>query len=374
MALAAAMLVLTGALLAQQADRNRTEALARRANDRLQALQQEAERLASDERTRLGDLRKLEIEREIRTEELRDIVSKGIAAASELTGVDEQFHRIEREEVDQRPELRARVVDLYKLGQGRYLRLLLSMSDVRSVGQASRLVAALAKSDHDRIDAHERRLEELNEARATLEARGKTLASLRVEAERARTAADRAVTARNELIRNIDNARDLNAELAGELKGAQQKLQITLSQVGGGETRAGSTALPFRPFRGDLDWPVAGTVRQRFGRADGAGHLSPNGIEIAAEEGAPVTAIHEGTVAFAAPFAGFGNLIIVQHDARSFSLYGNLADLAVARGASIEKGQQIGSVGLSLLGRPGLYFELRVDDRPVDPLQWLRKR
>src|SRR5438046_10589063 len=59
------LLVLASPGLAQQPERARTEALARRASDRLQALQCEAERLASEEETLLGDLRKLEIDRQI---------------------------------------------------------------------------------------------------------------------------------------------------------------------------------------------------------------------------------------------------------------------------------------------------------------------
>src|SRR5450631_3743912 len=55
------------------AERARTEALARRATERLQALQREADRLASEERTLLGDLRKFEIERQLRSEELKQL-------------------------------------------------------------------------------------------------------------------------------------------------------------------------------------------------------------------------------------------------------------------------------------------------------------
>jgi septal ring factor EnvC (AmiA/AmiB activator) len=99
-----------------------------------------------------------------------------------------------------------------------------------------------------------------------------------------------------------------------------------------------------------------------------------NGIEIAAAEGTPSLAIHGGTVAFAGAFAGCGNLVILDHGAQAFSLYGNLLDIAVARGARLERGQPVGSVGFSLTGPAGLYFELRVDGRAVDPLQWLKKR
>src|SRR3954462_9614880 len=58
---------------AQTPERARTEAMARRAAERLQSLQREADRLASDERTLLGDLRKLELDREIRAEELKRV-------------------------------------------------------------------------------------------------------------------------------------------------------------------------------------------------------------------------------------------------------------------------------------------------------------
>ena len=69
---------------AQTPERARTEALARRAADRLQALQREADRLASDERTVLGDLRKVELERQIRVEELKRVDTDAAKVQAEL--------------------------------------------------------------------------------------------------------------------------------------------------------------------------------------------------------------------------------------------------------------------------------------------------
>jgi septal ring factor EnvC (AmiA/AmiB activator) len=366
-------LALTAALLAQQLDRERTETNSRRAAERLQTLQQEADRLAAQERTLLGDLRKLEIEREMRSETLRDATARAADVARELAATDGEIERLEQEEDTSRPELRARLVELYKLGQGRYLRLLLSVSDVRDLARASRLVAELARSDRDRVEAHERRLKDLKDARARLESREQDLSSLRAQAESARAEVDRAVATRNQLIGDIDRQRDLNAQLSGELQGAQQKLQLALRDMAAG-ANAGAAPLPLGPFQGDLEWPVPGTVRQRFGAASAPGRPPSSGIEIAAMEGAAVHAIHDGTVAFTGPFTGFGNLVIVQHDPQSFSLYGNLADISVAKGAHVETGATVGTSGASVLGAPGLYFELRIDGRPVDPLQWLKGR
>jgi septal ring factor EnvC (AmiA/AmiB activator) len=55
-------------------------------------------------------------------------------------------------------------------------------------------------------------------------------------------------------------------------------------------------------------------------------------------------------------------------------LYGNLLDVAVKRGARVEPGQVLGSVGATATGPAGLYFEMRVDGQPVDPLQWLKRK
>src|SRR6476619_381697 len=65
-------------------DRVRTEALARRATERLQALQREADRLASDERTLINDVRKLEIERQVKAEELKRVDADARKVQAEL--------------------------------------------------------------------------------------------------------------------------------------------------------------------------------------------------------------------------------------------------------------------------------------------------
>ena len=350
------------------AERARTEALARRATDRLQALQREADRLASEERTLLGDLRKFEIERELKATELKIVDADAAGVQRELDATSARMNALEESARTELPELKQRLVEIYKLGQARYLRLLLSTPDLRRLGQSTRTVAALAKLDRDRVATHAHTLAELKTARTTLEERRTTLTTLRAAAARAEGAAQRAAQARADLIRDIDKKRDVNVQLSGELQVAQQKLQVALRDLAGGAAATEAT-LPLRPFRGALEWPVAGAVQRRFGKGAGA-----NGIEIASPEGADALAIHDGTVAFAGTFAGFGNLVIVDHGAQTFSLYGDLLELGVKKGARIERGQAVGTAGPIPSGSEGIYFELRVDGHPVDPLQWLKKR
>jgi septal ring factor EnvC (AmiA/AmiB activator) len=372
---ATALLLLWSVLLgAQTSDRAQTETLAARAADRLQVLQREADELASQERTLLRELRRLEVERQIKTEELRKVDAEAQDAARQIEVIDAEVRRLEEQERAMGPELRARVVELYKLGRGRYLRLMLSISDARRFGQASRMLAALAQRDRDRLAEHQRRLDSLATSRQSLSERADRLRALRLDADKARSAAERAVQDRNALIKDIDQQRDLNAQLAGELLTAQESLQARLRDVTADTPSAEPAALPLRLLRGDLDWPVAGGIRQRFGDTSGNRRGMSNGIDIDAAEGSPVRAVHSGTVVFADRFAGYGNLVIVDHGAQTFSLYGNLLDLARSKGDHVDQGESLGTVGYALAGAPGLYFELRVDGRPVDPLQWLKKR
>src|SRR5260221_10272331 len=362
-------LALGVALTAQQSDRGRTEALARRASDRLRALQREADRLASEESSVLGDLRKLEIDRQIKAEEFKRVDGEVQGVQTDLAEATRQMTKLEQSEQAARPELRGRFVEMYKLGQARYVRLLLSTPDLARIGQASRTVAVLAKLDPDRVANYQRTLTALRTSRAELEDREKRLVAIRAAAEKAAGALDRAAQARTKLVQDIDRQRDLNAQLAGELQAAQQKLQLELRDLANGVPIADPAGLPLRPFRGDLEWPLAGSVQRRFNR----GSESP-GMEIAAVDGAEARAIHGGVVAFAGAFAGYGNLVILEHSQQSYSLYGDLLDVNVKKGDRIDRGHVVGSAGPTPSGTTGLYFELRIDGQPVDPLQWLRKR
>ena len=244
--------LLSASLTAQAPERARTEALARRATERMQALQREADRLASEERTLIGDLRKVEIDRQLKAEQLKQIDNEAGSVQTELETTARHMETLKRSEEAERPELRARIVEIYKLGQARYLRLLLSTPDLRRIGQASRTVATLARLDRERVASHQRTLDELTANQMTLEERRRQLTTLRADAAKAEAAAQKAARVRNDLIRDIDQRRDLNAQLSGELQSAQQKLQASLREMVAGAPAADAAVLPLRPFRGDL--------------------------------------------------------------------------------------------------------------------------
>jgi murein hydrolase activator len=355
--------------LAQPVDRDRAADLSRRAGERIAALRAEAERLAAEQQSLLGQLRRLEVERQVRTLELARPREEAQRVAVDVAALDEQVQTLEAQERAALPDVTARLVTLYKLGRGQYARLLLSASDGRQFAQAVRLASAVAEQDRQRLAQFRQRLEQLTAARGVAQERQARLRELQTAAEAARNAADRSVDAHLALVRDIDGRRDLAQRFASELLSSQQRLQAVLA----GFASPAALALPIRPFKGDLDWPVPGTVRRRFGATDD-GRPPSRGLEIGAPEGSAVHAIHDGQVAFADNFTGFGRLVIVDHGSQTFTLYGNLGEFEVRQGAKVTRGEPVGTVGLGADGTAGVYFELRIDGQPVDPLQWLGKR
>jgi septal ring factor EnvC (AmiA/AmiB activator) len=272
--------------------------------------------------------------------------------------------------VRQRPDVDARLVELYKMGHAGYWRLLLEVDNLRDLGRAYRTAAALGRIDRDRIDEHRRTLAALATERAQLDARARTLQQLHANAQAARAAVDHAVAARTALVASIDARRDLNAQLTGELQEAQQRLRATVAQLGAASR---PTSLPIRPFQGVLPWPAEGVIAARFAAPGRRGLESHQGIELSLAEGSPVRAVHEGTVAYADAFTGYGDLVILDHGKQAYSLYGYLSSLDVHKGDRVEAGTALGLTGRNPSGNPSLYFELRIDGKAVDPVQWLKK-
>ena len=237
----------------------------KRVNDRLQTLRKEADDLATREKSLLVELRRLEVERDIRAEIQKDAQSALASATQDLADTTAHLDSLERRQATEIPGLEQRLVQLYKLGSGGYLRLLLSVDDVRDMGRAYRTVAALAALDRERVRAHSSTVQSLREVRVELEARRTRAAKLEGDARRATADAAGAVAARSALIDQIDARRDMNAKFVGELQTAQQKLTAAVSAL----PTTGS-AISIRPFEGALDWPVAGRVIGRFGRDKGS--------------------------------------------------------------------------------------------------------
>ncbi|NPD27487.1 M23 family metallopeptidase [Corallococcus exiguus] len=133
--------------------------------------------------------------------------------------------------------------------------------------------------------------------------------------------------------------------------------------------RPGAPSRPRLATQGMLDWPLRGVLYGRFGKKGKEPH---DGIDLAAPAGTPVKTAQEGTVLYAGEQKGYGLIVIVEHAAPLITLYAHNRDLRVKTGQKVRRGQVIATVGES--GRtsgPHVHFEVRVDGKPADPLEYL---
>ena len=130
----------------------------------------------------------------------------------------------------------------------------------------------------------------------------------------------------------------------------------------------------FAKLRGQLRFPVEGRLIGRFGQERASTGTSWKGVFIRSRAGDEVHAVADGMVVYSDWLRGFGNLVIVDHGDNYLTVYGNNEALFKSTGERVRSGDVIASVGDSGgIPESGLYFEIRHEGRPVDPLTWIRR-
>jgi septal ring factor EnvC (AmiA/AmiB activator) len=130
----------------------------------------------------------------------------------------------------------------------------------------------------------------------------------------------------------------------------------------------------FQTLKGKLKLPVRGELQGRFGSPREDGGVTWKGLFIKADNGHAVHSVADGQVVFADWLRGFGNLLIVDHGSGYMSLYGNNESLLKQVGDATQSGETVASVGSSGGAlQTGVYFELRYEGKPFDPMKWVGK-
>lgn len=190
--------------------------------------------------------------------------------------------------------------------------------------------------------------------------------------------AAREATNREHLLSQIRSRKELQRAMLENLKQAAAELDQTIDGLSlhtRSETHRPS--IPFAEAKGLLIFPVRGRIVKRFGLFN---HAKPHvqayrgGIEIAADRGEPVRALHAGRVVYAGWFKGYGNVLIIDHGQHYYTVHAFLEDLFKKVDSPVDAGDVVATVGDSgAMGSSVLYFELRHRDTPLDPLEWLKQ-
>lgn len=134
-------------------------------------------------------------------------------------------------------------------------------------------------------------------------------------------------------------------------------------------TPAPTTPAPANTSGIDWLWPASGKVISGFNEA------LNKGVDIEGNLGDPVIAAADGVVVYSGSgLRGYGNLLIVRHDATYLSAYAHNSLLLAKEGQNVRRGEKIAELGQSDAPSPRLHFEIRRGGTPEDPLRYLPPR
>lgn len=345
-------------------------------------------------RERIGELqKKVEADQDERDALAREMqtVERKVASASQAlrslrNRLDGQQRRIRDTQAEQkdarralesrRDELARQVRAAYVLGRQGQTQLLLNLDDAQQVGrmlsyyeylqraQLAAIATIRARAEEletlaDRLQQQQAQLEELRRKQE------QTLAELKdMRAERAEVLAQ----LKSRLAGEEDNLAQLKED-ERSIRALIESLKKTLADL---PPEVSPSDKPFATLKGKLPWPARGALLARYGEAKAGGRLSWNGHWIAAPEGAPVRAVARGRAVYVGWMHRYGLIVLLEHEAGYFSLYGHCQTVSVQVGDAVRAGQTIAAAG-STGGyeQSGVYFEIRKGAEAINPQAWL---
>jgi murein hydrolase activator len=366
---AAVVVVLTLPLAHSQTDLDRVRGEITRLRQRLEGVRQQAK---SAER----EVEEVNLELDIHTRELQLAVETEQRVDAARIATEGQIAELTPRIAKQKDELRRRLVALYRLGGLSYLRMLLELENERNPVQAISMLSYLVSRDARAVSRFQESQRQLAVQQAQLTERQKQLRETRVVVEQRRRAVAAAYAQKQAVLARLRTEESGSEQQLAALEEKARRLERLVQMLARQKRGELGPAADIVSVKGALGWPIEGKVLERFGKQRNpkfATVTMHNGLKIEAVPGTLVRAVFQGTVLFSQWFKGYGNLIILDHGNRVFSLYGNLKTPGVAVGDRITTGQTIAGVGESEDATSGyLYFEIREDNQPQDPQKWLR--
>ena len=354
---------------------------------RIEALQKELEK-SEEARAEAADaLRESESAISRINRRLYELGNDRRALGSELGRLQKQAADLEGRIEQEREALGRLVYRQYVAGQPESIRIILNGQDPNETARQLRYLGYISRARAGLIASLRQNLDNLN--RLTESARRKTadIRSLEREESNAKRSLEAEKVERATVLSRVSNEISQQRNEISTLKRNEQRLTQLIERLAREAQRRKRSprivnkALPdgsantsaFAKLKGKLRLPVIGELTNRFGLPREDGGLSWKGLFIAAKPGRDVKAIAPGKVVYADWLRGFGNLLILDHGDGYMSLYGNNESLLKQAGEDIRGGETIAAVGNSG-GNPdsGLYFEMRYQGRPFDPMPWVR--
>ncbi|MBM3357896.1 MAG: peptidase M23 [Betaproteobacteria bacterium] len=317
---------------------------------------------------------------------LRDLAQQSRAIKSQLEALQAESRKREGDLKGQQALLARLLHQQYLAGRAEPLKLLLNGEDPNQIARQLHYFGYVSRARAELIAELRASIGRLAQLTREAELKASELAAIAAEQQAQRGLLEREKRARGQVLAKISRDIERQRREIGTLRRDENRLarlleslarliarekpapRARVERVPDGSVDGG----PFHQLRGKLSLPVRGELVNRFGSPRADGGALWKGLFIAARAGDEVRAVAAGRVVYADWLRGFGNLLIIDHGEAYMSLYGNNEALYKRVGDPIRGGETIATVGNSG-GNPdsGLYFELRHQGKPLDPLGWV---
>jgi murein hydrolase activator len=314
---------------------------------------------------RLTDLEK-EIEEQRRS--LRELEESAVRIKKELVEGEGRLSELENALADLETRLGRRLDAFYRYAKRGYARLFTSAGGLDALRKGIKYLKAIMKDDlalmQKMAGFQQQYRQEVTGVRdqiAGLERLEKTESTRMAELKED---IDRRVV----LLMKIHKEKEFYNTAVKELELAAQNLQTTLLGLEKeGKTKQVPLPAGFEASQGKLLPPLEGKIIRD------TGPNGPKGILIEALPGGEVKAVYSGRVDFSGPLKGYGQVIVINHGGRYFTVSAQLGKRAKETGENVEAGDVIGVLAESSRLQVGrLYFEIRMGVETIDPLKWLK--
>jgi septal ring factor EnvC (AmiA/AmiB activator) len=317
---------------------------------------------------------------------LAELAARQRQADGELARLEAEARRLGSAIATQQARLAKLLHQQYLGGEQDYLRLLLNGEDPNQVARDFHYFGYISRERARWLRSLREDLERMEENSRRSREEAAELAAIRAEQADQRERLQRQKLERKRVLAQVSRQAERQRKEIGRLQRDEKRLAKLVEKLtrlvaprpgapGPRNTRvpeSGFEGRAFRDLKGSLSLPVRGELANRFGSPRPGGGTTWKGLFIRSPEGQEVRAIAAGRVVFADWLRGFGNLLIVDHGQGYMSLYGNNETVFRQVGEAVRGGDVVAAVGNSG-GNPesGLYFELRHQGTPLDPMGWV---
>ena len=300
-------------------------------------------------------------------------------ANQELLDIKKKIPTLKNKLAHEKKSIEKILINLYKFGEINTLQLMLQTDDLSNFLADSKNLSLLAQYQNNIISEYIATLTELKDSQSKLEAKKEEILRLMQKANQKKHELEDEEKKNRALIQKIERNKKMHLQALDELKERSKELQSLIKKITKQELILPFTLIPLYEKKGKLPWPIEGRVITHFGLQRNPRFqtiIINNGIEISPDKGKMIIkTIHSGKVVYKDYFQGYGNLIIIDHGMNYYSLYGHCSDFLIEKGDFVKSGQPIAVIGdMSSWKGKTLYFELRYKTKPLNPLQWLKRR